>query len=182
MLRKVLSVVALASVTAVAANAQTTTATNTSSVRPFTIGIKAGASIPVGDLSDVAKTGFIVGGQLGFKPAMLPVWLRADVDYNNMSAKGTGAGHLNVWGFTGNVGYDLPVSGAIKPYGIAGLGAFRSSASNGGGSSTDFGFQVGGGVKMPLSGFNTFIEARYTRVSTDNGSSQFVPVYFGVSL
>ena len=33
---------------------------------------------------------------------------------------------------------------------------------------------------MPLSGFDTFIEARYNQVQGDNGSAKFVPITFGV--
>ena len=43
-----------------------------------------------------------------------------------------------------------------------------------------FGWNVGGGITMPLSGFDTFIEARYNQVQGNPGSLKFVPVTFGV--
>jgi hypothetical protein len=33
---------------------------------------------------------------------------------------------------------------------------------------------------MPLSGFDTFLEARYNQVQFDNGSAKFIPITFGV--
>jgi hypothetical protein len=48
------------------------------------------------------------------------------------------------------------------------------------GSDNHFCWNAGGGISMPLSGFNTFIEARYNQVQGDNGSLKFVPITFGV--
>ena len=47
-------------------------------------------------------------------------------------------------------------------------------------SSTQFGFDVGGGITIPLSGFNTFIEARYNHFNDNGGSTSFVPITFGI--
>jgi len=33
---------------------------------------------------------------------------------------------------------------------------------------------------MPLSGFDTFIEAKYTQIQTDGSSVKFVPITFGI--
>jgi opacity protein-like surface antigen len=44
-----------------------------------------------------------------------------------------------------------------------------------------FGFNVGGGIKIPLSSsFETFVEARYNRVTVDNGNLSFIPVTVGI--
>jgi len=45
-----------------------------------------------------------------------------------------------------------------------------------------FGWNVGGGISMPLSGFDTFIEARYNQVQMSNGdpSVKFIPITFGI--
>ncbi|MGH9424073.1 MAG: hypothetical protein ACRD3J_29135 [Thermoanaerobaculia bacterium] len=49
----------------------------------------------------------------------------------------------------------------------------------------DFGFNIGGGVKIPLSSsFETFVEARYNRVNNvggpNGGPVSFVPVTVGI--
>jgi hypothetical protein len=76
--------------------------------------------------------------------------------------------------------YTLPVASTVRPYAIGGIGAYKFGASNGGSGDTNFGFNLGGGITIPLSGFNTFIEARYTRVSGDGGSTSYVPITFGI--
>jgi len=43
----------------------------------------------------------------------------------------------------------------------------------GSGSDNHFGWDLGGGVKMPLSGFDTFLEARYNQVQGNGGSLKF---------
>jgi hypothetical protein len=43
-----------------------------------------------------------------------------------------------------------------------------------------FGWNAGAGIKLPLSGFQAFIEARYNRISASGGSMEFVPVTFGI--
>jgi opacity protein-like surface antigen len=175
MFRKFVSVVALATVAAVSAHAQAAAP----AVKPITFGIKAGASLPTGDFADAVKTGFLAGAQIGFATPSLPVTFRVDADYNQYSSKIASGNNLKVWGFTGNALFHIPTTGVVRPYVIAGAGLYNASA--GGNSSNDFGFNAGAGINMPLSGFNTFIEARYTRISTDVTATQYVPVYFGVS-
>jgi len=179
MIRKALSVLAFASVSAVSAHAQAA-APAAASVKPITFGIKAGGSIPVSDFSDNAKTGYLLGAQVGLATAALPVTFRVDADFSQYTAKGSSSDKGQIWGFTGNVLYNLPISSSVTPYAIAGAGMYTSKSV--GPHSNDFGFNVGGGVKIPLSGFNTFIEARYTRINTTGQATQFVPIYVGVSL
>jgi hypothetical protein len=33
---------------------------------------------------------------------------------------------------------------------------------------------------MQLSGFQTFVEARYNKVQADNGTAAYIPIVFGV--
>jgi len=43
-----------------------------------------------------------------------------------------------------------------------------------------FGWNAGAGIKLPLSVFSAFVEARYNRISATGGSMEFVPVTFGI--
>jgi opacity protein-like surface antigen len=79
--------------------------------------------------------------------------------------------------------------GMLSPYAIGGAGLYRTAVNfNTGGSAAEnhFGFNIGGGIKIPLSSsFETFVEARYNRVTINNnagGSSSlsFIPVTVGV--
>jgi hypothetical protein len=146
-------------------------------------GIAAGAAIPVSDLSNGVNTGFNVTGILGFQPTMIPLGVRVDAAYNHFSAKG-GGGNAHFTSVTGNLVYKMP-SPSFSPYLIGGAGWYQAAVTvTGFGtlSENHFGWNAGGGISMPLSGFETFLEARYNQVQMSSGvpSQKFIPIVFGV--
>ncbi|MEO8580262.1 MAG: outer membrane beta-barrel protein [Gemmatimonadales bacterium] len=149
---------------------------------PFQIGASGGIAFPTSDLGNVANTGYNIAFAVGYKPLGMPIGLRAEAAYNEFGLQG-GNGNINVPAFTANATFDLPAAG-FTPYAIGGAGLYRPAANSAFGSTATenhFGFNVGGGVKIPLSSsFETFIEARYNRVSMNNGSLSFVPVTVGI--
>jgi hypothetical protein len=149
--------------------------------KPVQFGIAAGAALPTSDVSDGFNTGFNVTGTVGFTPALIPLGVRIDAAYNSFGAKGGGA-NLNFTSVTGNLVYKFPSTG-VSPYAIGGAGWYHATVDiTGAGSGSDnrFGWNIGGGISMPLSGFDTFLEARYNQVQFDNGSAKFIPITFGV--
>jgi hypothetical protein len=170
----VLAAIGLVSIS-VAAQAQMATV-----VKPVQFGIAAGASLPISDFSDTFDTGFNVTGILGLNPALIPLGVRVDAAYNRFAAKDV-AGNISFTSVTGNLVYKFP-SVSVSPYAIGGAGWYRASADDGTSSVADnhFGWNIGGGIKMPLSGFDTFIEARYNQVQGDNASVKFIPSTFGI--
>jgi hypothetical protein len=141
-------------------------------------GVAAGAALPVSDLSDIANTGFNGTVTVAFTPAMIPLGVRIDGAYNQFGVKSVfGGGNLHVAGVTGNLVYKIP-GATVSPYAIGGAGWYNSGGS--GSSTNDFGWNVGGGISMALSGFDTFLEARYNQVQTSGASTKFVPITFGV--
>jgi opacity protein-like surface antigen len=147
-------------------------------VKPVQFGVAAGAAIPMSDLSDFFSTGFNGTVTLGLNPALIPLGIRIDGAYNQFGLKG-GGDNLRLASATGNLVYSVPSTG-ISPYAIGGIGFYNLSASSGGSSENDFGWNIGGGIKMPLSGFDTFIEARYNQVQTSGISTKFIPITFGI--
>jgi opacity protein-like surface antigen len=149
---------------------------------PFQIGAAAGIAFPTGDLGNVANTGYDVAVMVGYKPQDTPIGVRAEAAYNQFGSK-VFNGNVSIPSFTGNLVFGLP-TGMLSPYVIGGAGLYRTNVNvNGGGSAGEnhFGFNVGGGIKIPLStSFETFVEARYNRVTVNNGSFSFIPVTFGV--
>jgi len=149
--------------------------------KPVQFGIAGGAVIPTSDLSNDTNTGFNGTGIIAFSPALIPLGVRIDGAYNQMGAKG-GGGNAHFTSVTGNLVYKIP--GVVaSPYAIGGAGWYNAAVSVSGlGTFSDnhFGWNVGGGISMPLSGFETFIEARYNQVQVNNGSLRFVPITFGV--
>lgn len=169
-LRKLMSV-------AVALAAVVTTAQAQAPAKPFTFGVSLGGSLPTGDFGKGVKTGFVVGGLLETAPAALPVKLRFNLDYNQHSFKGGSGSIKNISG-TANAVYDFPSQSSFRPYVIGGVGAYHGRA--GGESDTNFGLNGGAGINIPLSGFSTFVEARYNHIFVSGGSQSYIPVVFGV--
>ena len=177
------AVAAIAGSSAAVAGAQGVT----SATKPFSLGISGGASIPTGDLSNYTNTGYNVGGHVALGTPALPISFRGDVNYDNFGAKGSGNSNAHIWSYTANAVYEVPTMTGIRPYVIGGIGGFTPGASYTSGnttvsasSSTQFGYDVGGGITIPLSGFNTFIEARYNHFNDNGGSTSFIPITFGI--
>jgi len=144
------------------------------------LGIAAGASLPVSDLGDVANTGFNGTVTLGFTPTLIPLGIRIDGAYNQWGGKSIiGGGNLHSTSLTGNLVYKMP-GATVSPYAIGGAGWYNFGASGGGSSENAFGWNIGGGIAMALSGFNTFLEARYNQAQTSGIATKFIPITFGV--
>lgn len=150
---------------------------------PFEIGGAIGAAVPLSDLADFTDMGYNATFIVGYNPVFLPVGIRFDAAYNEFGLKDFD-GNVNIPSFTANAVFKLP-TGGFTPYAIGGAGLYRPGGDIAGqsGSENRFGWNLGGGVSMPLSGFKVFVEARYNNVSGSNGSTDlsFVPIVFGAS-
>jgi outer membrane protein with beta-barrel domain len=151
-------------------------------VKPGSVqfGVAAGVSLPVSDLSDIANTGFNGTVTLGFQPTMIPLGVRIDGAYNQWGVKSAfGSGNFHSTSVTGNLVFKMP-GATVSPYAIGGAGWYNLGASGGGSSENDFGWNIGGGISMALSGFDTFLEARFNQIQTDVTPTRFIPITFGV--
>jgi opacity protein-like surface antigen len=149
------------------------------SSNPFQIGAAGGIAFPTGDLGDVAGTGYNITFAVGYKPMLSPIGVRVEAAYNEFGEE-AGFRKINIPAFTGNLVYTLP-GVSFSPYIIGGAGLYTPNTDLGGGRQNQFGFNIGGGIKIPLSSsFETFVEARYNRVSVDNGNLSFIPVTVGI--
>jgi opacity protein-like surface antigen len=148
---------------------------------PFEIGGAIGAAVPVGDLGDFTDVGYNATFMIGYNPVFLPVGLRFDAAYNEFGLEGTD-GNVNISSFTGNAILKLP-TGGFTPYVIGGAGLYRVGAELFGQTDAEnrFGWNAGGGISMPLSGFKVFVEARFNQVRGEDGGPNlnFVPIVFG---
>lgn len=158
------------------------------SEKPVSIGVSGGLSLPTGDFGEGLNSGYNVTGHVYFKPASLQsIRLRADVSFDRFSVDGLDA-NFRTLGLVGNAIYDFPTasSSMIKPYLVGGLGLFNSKYSQsigeieGSSSDSNLGIQAGAGVAFQLSGFSTFAEARLVNIFSDNTSTRYVPIVFGV--
>jgi opacity protein-like surface antigen len=162
-------------------------AQETMSARPVKFGLAAGASMPIGDLGDALGVGWHAQGVVQFGLAALPVGLRADVTYHGLTGDDNFP-DLNI--LSGNLNAQLSMAGLVaQPYLIGGLGFYRGDYGDtplpGGGTfdpeaTTDFGINIGVGAQFNLSGFTTFLEARFHNIFGEGESAQLIPITFGI--
>lgn len=146
--------------------------------RPFTVGLSAGASIPLSDLSDSHKVGYNAAAHLGINMPMSPVGFRLEGFYNKFAVQEELLdADLRIAGGNVNITYAFGGMG-LRPYLIGGVGSYNVKP-DGGESRTDFGINAGVGAKFQLSGLGTFVEARLHTISGDP-QLQFVPITFGI--
>lgn len=174
---------------------------------PVRFGIMGGATIPLSDLKNEAKTGWNAGALVSIGVPLVPVSFRIDGQWHQLKGKGfpccqiVGAGgssrypDFRIIDGTADVVYTFGAALPTKFYVIGGVGAYnervRDPDTDISASSTKFGLNAGVGFKFQLTGFATFIEARYHNVihgseigdtnSGDAKSLQFLPISVGIT-
>jgi hypothetical protein len=156
--------------------------------RRTSVGVAAGASIPVGDLGDATSTGFHVLGTLAVSgSASTPLGFRVDGMYNSLSGKSSGP-DVKIWTVNGNLVFAFPGGTMATPYLIGGAGWYNTKTDEEGAESTNhFGLNGGIGARFALSGFSTFAEVRFhnvfgekDEVTGDRPSLRIIPLTFGI--
>lgn len=143
----------------------------------------AGLSLATGDFGDRNDAGYSFGAGVGMRQGLSPLAFRAEGVYNEFSQKFAGS-KAHATGFTANAIYEFltgPTS-AFVPYAIGGIGYYTTREPDpffDVESQSNVGWNLGGGVRFPLSGFSVYAEARYHSVSSSG--VQFAPIVFGVS-
>lgn len=165
---------------------------------PVRFGIMGGATFPLSDLKDDAKTGWNAGALVTIGVPLVPVSFRVDGQWQQMQGKNfpdIDRTDFRVIDGTANVVYTFGAALPTKFYLIGGLGVYNVRAKDDvadiSASSTKFGLNGGIGFKFQLTGFATFIEARYHNVihgtaigdtnTNDAHSLQFIPVTVGIT-
>ena len=76
---------------------------------PVQLGIAGGASLPTGDLKDIADMGFNGTVTVGMTPALIPLGIRIDGAFNQFAIKDELAdGNVRFLSVTGNLVYKIP--------------------------------------------------------------------------
>lgn len=176
---------------AIAAAALTISA-GAASAQGMGFGVNAGAAMPTGSTMDQNKIGYTLGASLFLRPAVSPLSFRIDGNYSAMPGATQNAivrPDLKVMSGTANVQFGIG-GDAVKLYAVGGAGAYTTQYEGLDRSGMKLGFNGGFGVNLPLSGFNTSIEARLHYIQGDengNGigyqrnSVTFIPVTFGIN-
>lgn len=139
-------------------------------------GVAAGAAFPSSDVSTYAKMGYNVSAMVNLGAPLVPIGARIEGMFNQLDIKNS-SDKDNVVGVTANLTYGIGSALVASPYLIGGAGWYQekiNSATRSGG-----GFNIGAGVRLPLTGFSTFIEARYHKMFSENMA--VIPITFGIN-
>lgn len=162
--------------------------------RLVSFGVGGGMSMPVGDASQVFKNGFNAQGFVRLNLPLVPVKPRLDLSYSKFDLDDvqlgtTGSGKI-LAGLANVQAFIMP-AGPVRPYLLAGLGAYNVKTETEGpgavsASDTRFGINGGLGVAVSLGGVaNAYIEGRVDNVYTQAGlidtkQVRVVPITFGI--
>lgn len=148
-------------------------------------GVEGGISYPQGSTKDSFDNGWNGGALLVWNPPVIPVGLRVDGSYNKLDAGTATSGNAEVLAGTANVVVGFRAI-LLKPYFLAGVGAYRLDFSQASGPSVfrgkqnETGWNAGAGVSISLRNIDLIVEARYHSVSSSGGRFKFVPVSIGL--
>ncbi len=168
-----------------------------SSNRIVSFGVGGGVSVPVSDAKDSFKNGFNGQGFVRLNLRFLPVAPRVDFTFSKFNlddAKVGTTGTGQVLAGLANVQFYLIHGGPVRPYIVAGVGAYNvKTETDAGGaysaqsvSNTRFGVNGGGGLVIKLGSLvSLYAEGRIDNVYSDKGliqsnQIQVVPVTFGL--
>jgi hypothetical protein len=160
----------------------------------FSLGV--GASIPLSNFGDVAKTGYhgLVG--ISFAPSSFPLGIQIDGQYHRLKQDANIGDRTNqiIMG-TGNLIYKFKTSedSKFRPYLIAGAGIYNfklvsgnnvagPGVGNTGNTGTDFGLNAGAGFDIKARGVGFFAEGRFHDVFNDGPNAKFIPITVGIRL
>jgi opacity protein-like surface antigen len=145
-----------------------------------TYNVAGGVALPTGSYGDFNDSGFSLMGGLGMAMPASPLRFRGEASYSQFNHKAFNQSS-RAGSFTANAIYDLSMGpgSPFTPYGIGGIGLYGTRDFDDEDSQWNFGWNIGGGVRFPLTGFSVYVEARYHSVS--NVDVSFAPIVFGIS-
>jgi opacity protein-like surface antigen len=161
--------------------------------RLVSIGVGGGMTVPVSDASLAFKNGINAQGFVRLNLPLVPVkprfdlcYSRFDLDDVQLGVPGTG----QILAGLANLQFFIMPAGPVRPYLIAGLGAYNMKTETEGAgaasvSETRFGINGGAGVAIHLGPANAYLEGRVDNVYTqagliDSQQVRVIPVTFGI--
>lgn len=157
-------------------------------VRTTSFGVSGGLSLPLSGALETAETGYNITGSLYIRPARYAnLGFRGDLAWDKFSIESPAGSSVRVLGFVFSGLYNIPLSASsVRPYVLAGAGFYSTKATVVTGptdvsaSDSNLGYNLGGGIAFQLSGFSTFLEAKWVNVMTEPNGTSFAPLTFGI--
>jgi opacity protein-like surface antigen len=159
-----------------------------------TVGVGGGMSVPVSNAGDAFQNGFNLQGFARLNVPKLPVMPRFDLNFSRFDLDATQIGvpgTSQILSALANLQFNVLPLGPVRPYVIAGLGAYSLKTETEGispasVSNVRFGINGGAGVTLHLGMINGYVEGRIDNIYTEKGvidtnQIQLVPVTFGLT-
>jgi hypothetical protein len=139
-----------------------------------------GVTAPVSAYGSDKNVGYHVELLVDVRVPATPLGFRIDGAFHDMKYTGNST-RDQIFMATGDAVLRVPTGTTLTPYLLGGVGIYNSEhnlflATH---PATDFGVNVGGGVRIELSEVTTFVEARYHRTS-GNAAIRMLPVSLGI--
>lgn len=149
------------------------------------LSVAAGAALPIGGTADHYKLGYNATLALGLNPPLAPIGFRIEGMLNVFDGKTIDAGNMQVLGGSANITLSSAALPIPMGYLIGGVGAYnvkftdRLTGLGGSTSSTQPALNIGAGIRFPLTGFSSYLEARLHLLTTSK--EKFLPITFGLT-
>jgi opacity protein-like surface antigen len=146
-----------------------------------------GLAMPTGALGDAYGNGWNVTGSVGWHPTTSAFGVRFDVGYDRLNGESIPAGgsiaDASILSGLADVTLRIPRALGLNPYLVGGGGVYRFSDYGGvnSESSTEFGWNVGGGLRFGWGFTSLFVESRYMSVGTPGERATYVPIILGIT-
>lgn len=139
-------------------------------------GVTAGISIPLGRLTDEHEAGYSVGGLVEYAVSGQPYSLRGEATFQRFPQKKNALNgyDANVVSLGSTIVYRLQKS-TTQTFVTGGIAIYNATREG-----TRPGFNFGGGVEIPLTGFTALAEARMHVMLADSKPIIALPLSVGV--
>ncbi|NOT08420.1 MAG: outer membrane beta-barrel protein [Gemmatimonadales bacterium] len=147
-----------------------------------------GASLPMGDYKEYAKTGWLANAGIGTTIGSKGLWIAADLFYGSNSHSDIDGDKTNLKIGLATLGYTFKPGAKVTPYlsgsvGLLNHGYKSDTFPEAEGSESMMAFGGGAGLIFKMGAKSSFwVEARYLTASKDGSSTAFVPVLVGISI
>ncbi len=147
---------------------------------PARLGLDAGLTKAVSSYGTDKDLGYHLGLLVDVRIPGSVLGFRVDGAFTEVGYSGNSTKE-DIWLLNANAMIKVPTGSTIVPYAIGGFGIYNSHrtlflANN---SSTDPGFNIGGGLRFGRHDVTAFVEARYHKVSGEGGI-RILPITLGI--
>ena len=148
-----------------------------------------GISMPRGALDDFYGNGWNVTGSVGWHPTESAFGVRFDATYDRLNGQSFPAGSANeladvsVLAGLAEATLRVPRALGLNPYIVGGGGVYRFNdyGVEDAEASTEFGWNVGAGLRFGWGFTSLFVESRYMSVGTPGERATYMPIILGIT-